>query len=40
MTPGFRYSQSVRPGVTCAMDNRRADSPNDRRTVLLLSIVL
>ena len=25
---------NVRPGVTNAMDNRRADSPDDRRTVL------
>ncbi len=40
MTPGFRYSQFVRPSVTCAMDNRRAYSPDDRRTVLSISIVL
>ena len=38
MTPGFRYSQFVRPSVTCAMDNRRAYSPDDRRTVLWISI--
>jgi hypothetical protein len=30
----------VRPSVTCAMDNRRADSPYDRQTVLSLSIVV
>ena len=41
MTPGFRYSlQNVGPGITCAMDNRRAYSPYDRRTVLSLSIVV
>ncbi len=41
MTPGFRYSSEyVRPGVTCATDNRRAYSPDDRRTVLSLSIVV
>ena len=31
---------NVRPGITYAMDNRRADSPYDRRTVLSLSIVV
>ena len=32
VTPGFRYSQSVRPSVTCVMDRTGIASPIDRRS--------